>query len=149
MKQLFVIIVLFALAAPLCASTYEVPFSVDHKRELMIVELAVNGRAARFVIDPVCASNVVSGEFSRVYAKTVPEAAFFANAPSLPKQQVILARLELGGGKWIGQRLSVMTAEQLESSYKTPIDGVLGRDFLKQFRSVTIDYEKKVLRLRE
>lgn len=148
MKQLAIIIVLIALAAPACALTYEVPFTLDHKRELMIVELSINGRTGRFVVDPICAASVLSAEFSNVSAKTIPESAL-TNRAALPKLQVILARMELGGGKWQGLPFVILTAEQLASSYKVPIDGVLGRDFLKRFRTVTIDFASKRLKVTE
>lgn len=148
MKQLVVIIVLLALAAPACALSYQVPFTLDQKRELMIVELSINGRAGRFVVDPICAASVLSAEFSNVSAKTIPESAL-ADRAALPKLQVILARMEFGGGKWQGLPFVVLSAEQLATSYKVPIDGVLGRDFLKRFRTVTIDFANKRLKVTE
>lgn|SRR5208282_116224 len=55
------------------------------------------------------------------------------------------ANLHLGDRYWINRRILVDEMQSISQAHKQRIDGILGRDILKEFRFVIIDYEKKVL----
>jgi hypothetical protein len=57
------------------------------------------------------------------------------------------ANLHLGDAYWINRRILVDEMKTLSEAHKQRIDGILGRDILKEFRFVIIDYEHKVFRL--
>jgi hypothetical protein len=50
---------------------------------------------------------------------------------------------------WISQPVSVMNMDSLTQRFKTPIDGLLGQDLLREFRSIRIDYRSHVLELEQ
>lgn len=146
MKQLVLLCLLFVVASPIFAQTHETQFKLD-QREVMTIRLQVNGRTGVFVIDTLCAANVISSEFAGIPAKKVPVSNYVPQA--LDKPAEFMARIQISNGTWHGQRMVVLTREQIHDGYKTKVDGVLGRDFLRQFHTITFDYRNRVLKLFE
>jgi hypothetical protein len=59
------------------------------------------------------------------------------------------ADLGLGENVWIAQQVSVMDLNELKQMLHMDFDGLLGQDFLSQFRSVRIDYRGHIIELQE
>jgi hypothetical protein len=54
-------------------------------------------------------------------------------------------RLQIADWKWPKQRVAVMDLSQVVAAYHEKIDGILGMDFLFEFRRVTINVKEKTI----
>ena len=64
----------------------------------------------------------------------------------------ISARLDLqvGSHRWVSQRVAVMNLDELSDILGVRhIDGLIGEDILRDFRSIRIDYHARVIELEE
>jgi hypothetical protein len=50
---------------------------------------------------------------------------------------------------WISQPVTVMNVDELTRRFGTPVDGLLGQDVLREFRSVRINYKSHVVELEQ
>jgi hypothetical protein len=50
---------------------------------------------------------------------------------------------------WIAQPVYVMNVDELTRRFGTPVDGLLGQDLLREFRSVRINYKSHVIELEQ
>jgi hypothetical protein len=133
---------------PARPGTVRIPFRTV--QSLIVVEGKLNGNAAIFLLDTGANRTMVS---TKIYGKTRFElqrmphpqgAAGFAGY-SLRRP----ADLGLGENVWIAQQVSVMDLEELKQMLHMDFDGLLGQDFLRQFRSVRIDYRAHLIELQE
>ena len=133
---------------PAHSGTVRIPFRTV--QSLIVVLGKVNGNAATFVLDTGANRTIVSTEIygnARFELQRMPHrqgAAGFAGY-SLRRP----ADLGLGENVWIAQQVSVMDLEELKQMLHMDFDGLLGQDFLRQFRSVRIDYRARLIELQE
>ena len=133
---------------PAHSSTVRIPFRTV--QSLIVVQGKVNGKLATFVLDTGANRTIVSTEIygnARFELQRMPHrqgAAGFAGY-SLRRP----ADLGLGENVWIAQQVSVMDLHELKQMLHMDFDGLLGQDFLRQFRSVRIDYRAHVIELQE
>jgi hypothetical protein len=59
------------------------------------------------------------------------------------------ADVALGNRIWVSQPVSVMNLDDLTSRFGTRIDGLLGQDILREFRSIRINYHTDVIELEQ
>jgi hypothetical protein len=59
------------------------------------------------------------------------------------------ADFALANRVWISQPVYVMNVDELSRRFGTPVDGLLGQDLLREFRSVRINYKSHIIELEQ
>jgi len=114
----------------------------------ILVCIEVNGKTAKVILDTGSDVTILSPEMA-------PQTHTEPSYPVTPQKgsgyvstgQWGTANLHLGDRYWINRRILVDEMRSISQAHKQRIDGILGRDILKQFRFVTIDYERRLLTL--
>lgn len=119
-------------------------------QSLIVVEGKINDNSATFLLDTGANRTIVS---TRIYGSLGFE------LQRLPRRQPgpgvagysfrRPADVRLGEHVWIAQQVSVMDLDELKQMLHMDFDALLGQDFLRQFRSVRIDYHAHVIELQE
>lgn len=136
------------LGNPARSSIVRIPFRTV--QSLIIVEGKVNGNPATLLLDTGANRTIISARSygnARFDLQRMPRrnggAGF--NGYSLRR----LADVELAENVWTAQQVSVMDLDELKQMLHMDFDGLLGQDFLRQFRSVRIDYRAHIVELQE
>jgi hypothetical protein len=119
-------------------------------QSLIVLEGKVNGNPATFLLDTGANRTIVSARIygnARFDLQRMPRRQGGAgfSGPSFRRP----ADVELAGNVWTAQEVSVMDLDELKQMLHMDFDGLLGQDFLRQFRSVRIDYRAHVIELQE
>jgi hypothetical protein len=119
-------------------------------QSLIVIEGKVNGNAATFLLDTGANRTIVSAKIygsGRFNLQRMPRrnggAGFAGYSLRRP------ADVELAENIWTAQEVSVMDLDELKQMLHMDFDGLLGQDFLRQFRSVRIDYRAHMIELQE
>jgi len=110
--------------------------------------IEVNGKPAKVILDTGSNVTILSPDMA-------PQSHAEPSYPVAPQEgsgyvssgQWGTANLHLGDRYWINRGILVDEMRSISQAHKQRIDGILGRDILREFRFVTIDYEKKLLTL--
>jgi gag-polyprotein putative aspartyl protease len=142
------LLLLTPLPNPAQPGTVRIPFRTV--QSLIVVEGRVNGNPATFLLDTGANRTIVS---TRIYGNVRFE------LPRMPRRQGAAglvgyslrraADVGLGENLWTAQQVSVMDLDELKQMLHMEFDALLGQDFLRQFRSVRIDYHAHVIELQE
>ena len=142
------VLLLIPITNPAHSGTVRIPFRTV--QSLIVVEGKVNGNPATFLLDTGANRTIISARSygnARFDLQRMPRrnggAGF--NGYSLRR----LADVELAENVWTAQQVSVMDLDELKQMLHMDFDGLLGQDFLRQFRSVRIDYRAHVIELQE
>jgi len=142
------LLLLIPMTNPAHSGTVRIPFRTV--QSLIVVEGKVNGNAATFLLDTGANRTIVSAKIygsGRFNLQRMPRryggAGFAGYSLRRP------ANLELAANIWTAQEVSVMDLDELKQMLHMEFDGLLGQDFLSQFRSVRIDYRAHVIELQE
>jgi hypothetical protein len=142
------LLLLIPLPNPAHSGTARIPFRTV--QSLIVVEGKVNGNAAIFLLDTGANRTIVSAKIygvGRFNLQRMPRpnggAGFAGYSLRRP------ADVELGETVRTAQEVSVMDLDELKQMLHMDFDGLLGQDFLRQFRSVRIDYRARVIELQE
>jgi hypothetical protein len=133
---------------PAHSGTIRIPFRTV--QSLIVIEGKLNGNAATFLLDTGANRTIVSTEIygnARFGLQRMPHrqgAAGFAGY-SLRRP----ADIGLAENMWTAQQVSVMDLDELKQMLHIDFDGLLGQDFLRQFRSVRIDYRAHIIELQQ
>jgi Aspartyl protease len=115
---------------------------------MILVEGKVNGHTLTFLLDTGSLGTIVS---TRVYGAQFPLAHIRRNleGPGLSGESfTAYIDLELGNHRWNAQRVSIMNLDELSRIIGVKhIDGLVGEDLLREFRSVHINYQAHVVEL--
>lgn len=137
-----------ALAISTLAATLELPFELDAGRDAILIRAEVNGKPALLLLDTGANRTVVRPELVGVSASELQAARFRSASPGLQAEFTFReATLRLGTREWRNRRLAVMNLEQVSRAYGRQLDGILGRDILREFSRVSIDFKKSVVAL--
>jgi hypothetical protein len=118
---------------------------------LILVQGKVEGQPVTFLLDTGSMGTVVS-------IRSYPTAYFKlhsiqqnAHSPGISGQSVAVnIELELGSYRWASQRVSVMNLDELPRILGIEhLDGLIGEDVLREFRSIRIDYHTHIIELEE
>jgi gag-polyprotein putative aspartyl protease len=119
-------------------------------QSLIVVEGKVNGNAATFLLDTGANRTIVSTKIygnGRFNLQRMPRhnggPGFIGYSLRRP------ADVELAENIWTAQQVSVMDLEELKQMLHMDFDALLGQDFLRQFRSLRIDYRAHLIELQE
>jgi len=131
------------------AASEEVRFRLaSPSRPVLLVPVYVKGQGPfEFVLDTGASATVVSAEFAR--ANGIQGGASKEGVGAGGKVQISMGSVEsltLGGAEVRNLAVAIMDLDALRAATGAKFDGILGYNFLKQFR-VTIDYRKGTLQL--
>ncbi len=133
---------------PAHSGTVRIPFRTV--QSLIVVQGKVNGNAATFLLDTGANRTMVSTQIygnARFELQRMPHRQGAAGFAGYSLRRA--ADVGLGEHVWIAQQVSVMDLGELKQMLHMDFDGLLGQDFLRQFRSVRIDYRAHVIELQE
>jgi hypothetical protein len=126
-----------------------VPFrSVD---SMILVEGKVNGDPVTLLLDTGSVGTIVSARRYRVMSFPLHTIQRNAQGPGVNGESVsVRLDLELGNHRWARQRVSIMNLDELSNILGIQhLDGLLGQDILREFRSIRIDYHAHVIEFEE
>jgi gag-polyprotein putative aspartyl protease len=142
------LLLLMPLPNPVHSATVRIPFRTV--QSLIVVEGRVNGNPAIFLLDTGANRTIVS---AKIYGNLRFE------LQRMPRRQAgpglvgyslrRSADVGLGQNMWTAQQVSVMDLDELKQMLHMEFDALLGQDFLRQFRSVRIDYHAHVIELQQ
>jgi hypothetical protein len=145
---MLLLLLLIPLPNPAHSGIARIPFRTV--QSLIIVEGKVNGNAATLLLDTGANRTIVSARIfgnGRFNLQRMPRrnggVGFAGYSLRRP------ADLELAQNIWTAQEVSVMDLDELKQMLHMEFDGLLGQDFLRQFRSVRIDYRAHIIELQE
>ena len=115
---------------------------------LMCVE--VNGEPGKIILDSGNSTTFVSPKKSRIPLRN-PERTITTLRGSgwVSTGQWGEVNIHLGGTYWVNRRVVIDDISPISKSLGQRVDGILGEDLLRRYRSVLIDYEKNTLTLVE
>jgi Aspartyl protease len=136
------------LPNPAHPATIRIPFRTV--QSLIVVEGKVNGNPATFLLDTGANRTIVSVRIygdARFDLQRTPRRQGGAGFAGYSLRRP--ADVGLGENTWTAQQVSVMDLDELNQMLHMDFDGLLGQDFLRQFRSVRIDYRAHVIDLQK
>jgi hypothetical protein len=146
------LVVLLALApapGPAKPAAHRVPFrSVG---SMILVEGKVNGDPVTFLLDTGSVGTIVSTRTCRIRCFSLHGVQRNAEGHGINGESIsVRLDLQLGNRQWTAQRVSIMNLDELSSILGVRhVDGLIGEDILRDFRSIRIDYHARVIELEE
>jgi len=118
---------------------------------MILVDGKVNGDAVTFLLDTGSLGTIVSARrYRRMYFPLHNIQRNTQGAGINGESVSVRLDLQLGNHRWVGQRVSIMNLDELSSIIGVPhLDGLIGQDILREFRSIRIDYHAHVIELEE
>jgi hypothetical protein len=151
-RPLTALVVLLTLApspGPAKPPVVRVPFrSVE---SMILVEGKVNGDPVTFLLDTGSVGTIVSTRMCRITCFSLRGVQRNADGHGINGESIsVRLDLQLGNRQWAGQRVSIMNLDELSSILGVRhVDGLIGEDILRDFRSIRIDYHARVIELEE
>jgi hypothetical protein len=119
-------------------------------QSMILVDARVNDNRATLLLDTGANNTIVS---ARAYGNAQFQWRILHKndqGPGLKGDGLRLrANLALANRVWISQPVYVMNVDELTRRFGTPVDGLLGQDLLREFRSVRINYKSHVIELEQ
>jgi hypothetical protein len=129
-------------------STVRIPFRTAGS--MILVEGQVNGHRITFLLDTGADKTIVSVKSYGNVQFPLRRVQHSQNAPGMTGESLRLpADLRFANHIWAGQRVSVMDLDELKRILGIDLDGLLGQDILREFRSIRIDYHAHVIELED
>jgi hypothetical protein len=121
----------------------DIPFEMNRQFGSILIRAQVNGQPATLLVDTGSSRTILSSDFVRLSPLLLESAhtplkgsGLVGNAASFK------ATMEVGGVSWTKREVLVMNGiRDISNSLNERIDGILGQDILKEFRSVLIDFK--------
>jgi hypothetical protein len=122
--------------------------SVD---SMILVDGKVNGDTVTFLLDTGSLGTIVSARKYRDIYFPLHSIQRNSQGPGINGESVsVRLDLQLGSHRWVGQRVAIMNLDELSRIIGVQhLDGLLGEDVLREFRSIRIDYHAHVIELEE
>jgi hypothetical protein len=152
LRALILLFVLLALApspGPAKPPVVRVPFrSIE---SMILLEGKVNGDPVTFLLDTGSVGTIVSARMYRITSFPLRSVQRNADGHGINGESIsVRLDLQLGNRRWAGQRVSIMNLDELSQILGIRhIDGLIGEDILREFRSIRIDYHTHVIELEE
>lgn len=145
-NRLAVCILVLAAGSAL-AEELELPFIVDSKKGALLVDAKVQGRPATLLLDTGSSFTILRPEIVGLSSFDMKKSQFAGNGVGLHAQGLwAIAEISLAGRAY-KQKVGIVDFD-VSPYYAQKVDGLLGQDMLRGFRTVTIDFEAQVIRLR-
>jgi hypothetical protein len=118
---------------------------------MILVEGKVNGDPVTFLLDTGSTDTVVSTRTYRASHLALRSAQRKPEGHGIHGEAIsVQADLKLGEHRWPAQRVAIMNLDELSSILGVRhVDGLIGEDILRDFRSIRIDYHARVIELEE
>lgn len=124
----------------------QISFDYATSRASMLVRVLVNDRPAVLIFDTGSAHTIVRPELVGINPKELIPTQMARNGGGFMGDAVGReVSLQVGGFTWKKRAVVVMDLSQVLSVYTEKIDGILGVDFIKEFRQVTINVKEKTI----
>lgn len=131
-------------AAPKAA--LKVPYEYATTRDSMLVHVQINNKPAVLIFDTGSAHTIIRPELVGVSPKElIPTQMARSGGGFMGDAVGREVSLEMGNSMWKKRKIVVMDLSQVLSVYEEKIDGILGLDFIKEFRQVTINVKEKTI----
>jgi len=121
------------------------PFESSVVLDAMLVRVKVNGRPAVLIFDTASNATIVSPEVASVDSKPDVFSVLFPENHSHERAAWATVTLEIGEQVWRGRRVVVQEQRKVSTTFKQRIDGILGKDVLNEYRTITIDLKHRVI----
>src|SRR6185295_17019662 len=119
--------------------------SVHSKQNVPIVELKVNGRACRFIVDTGSSQTLVAQEIAMIIAPA--KSVFRSDAGIEISGKYWEVDIDLGSRRWPKRVIGSIDMSRIREVYGKEVDGILGQDVLREFGVVTMNYRDRSLTL--
>jgi hypothetical protein len=118
---------------------------------MILVEGKVNGDPVTFLLDTGSVGTIVSTRTYRITCFPLRNVQRNAEGLGIKGESIsVWLDLQLGNHRWTAQRVSIMNLDELSQILGVHrIDGLIGEDILREFRSIRIDYHAHVIELEE
>jgi aspartyl protease len=117
---------------------------------MILVEARVNDNRVALLLDTGANNTIVS---PKAYGSLQFKLRGIHNndtGPGVRGDAVQLrANVALANRVWVSQAVYVMNVDELTRRFGAPVDGLLGQDLLREFRSVRINYKAHVIELEQ
>ena len=140
-KYCVIVLVCIFCLDPAFASEFTIPFQSTKVLDALLVTIQVNGRSAVLIFDTGSNITILSPEISKVTSNPRRFKVWFPEGDRREKATWGRVELTIGGRLWNNHLVVVKDQEQLSEMLGQRIDGILGKDLLNEFKSVTIDFE--------
>jgi Aspartyl protease len=130
------------------SAAVRIPFRTAES--MILVEGKVNDNRVTFLLDTGADNTVIS--LKALGRQQIFLYALHVNdkGPGMTGNGLRLrADVAFANHVWKSQPVSVMNVDALTERFRTPIDGILGQDILRQFHSVRIDYHARMIELEQ
>jgi hypothetical protein len=125
-----------------------VPFRTA--QSMILVDARVNGKPVTLLLDTGAVDTIIS---ARVYG--IPQFQLQGlhrrpHDPGLTGDSLrVRANFAFANRVWVSQLVTVMNVDELTRRFGTQVDGLLGQDHLREFRSVRINYKSHGIALEQ
>ena len=125
-----------------------VAFEYAANRPSLLVHVWINGKHALLLLDTGSAHTIVRPELVGLKrSETKPARNAQSGAGFIGDAIGAEVTLQVGSRTWQKYRVAAMDLSQVLSAYQEDLDGVLGLDFLRGFRRVTINLHEHSIEL--
>lgn len=133
---------------PQAGETMRVPFEYASSRNSLLVHVSINGKSALLILDTGSAHTVLRPEVLGLKRSAVTPARTSPSGGAFMGDAIGRAvTLQVGDRTWRKYRIVVMDLSQVLAAYQESPDGVLGLDFLQNYRRVAIDLHERIIML--
>jgi hypothetical protein len=139
------LLILMSQARPRSADSLELPFEYAQDRGSIILQVRVNNRPALLILDTGSSHTVLRPELLDLKPSELSPTEAVSGGGFMGDAVGREVTLQIGNWKWSKRRVAVMDLSQVLSVYHEKINGVLGLDFLYEFRRVTINVKEKTI----
>jgi hypothetical protein len=134
------IIFLATPALPQASKGLEIPFENSRVFSLILVRAEVNGKPAVLVVDTASNHTIISSELLAVRLRDLDSrVSSIKGSGWTGTGGYAKATLKVGPVIWSDHRIIAMEMRDLSKSLGQRVDGLLGTDFLGEFKRVTFD----------
>jgi hypothetical protein len=121
----------------------DIPFEMNRQFGSILIRAQVNGQPATLLVDTGSSRTILSSDFVRLSPLLLEPAPTPVKGSGLVGNAGwFKATMEVGGVSWAKREVLVMNGiRDISNSLNERIDGILGQDILKEFRSVLIDFK--------
>ena len=145
MRTVLAAVLLFVTAAAHAAEV-ELPFEIDRAHSVLLVTVAINDKPALMILDTGATTTMIAPALAGFDDWALKRSKFVDRGAGLDGHGLWAeATVALAGVTWRHRRVGAVDLQNVREAYGRPIDGLLGQDLLREFKRVSIDYERRVV----